>query len=530
LSRFHGLVDPDSLSDALIVRGRYLLDGSIELDGSILDDGAVLVRGDTIEAVGSFAGVRRGAPSARVVGRETDLVIPGFVNSHSHGWGLSSLQLGAPDDRLEPWLIDLISVAPVDPYFDTLHSAMKLVRSGVTSVQHSGFTRDPAAFEAETRAALNAYQDLGMRVLYAVQVRDQNSYAYQDDTTFLSTLPEGLRARVRAAEESWGIASPEEAFELVATLAGEYAESEIVALAICAEGPEWCSRSLLERVRTVADTLAIRIHMHCLESPTQRAYLEVELGGSVFGYLDSIGLLDQRTSIAHAVWMSPEDIRLCASRGVVVCHCPSSNLRLRNGILPLHVLMSAGVTVGLGLDSGALNDDDDFLQELRLAARLHGLPRGTTFDPAPTAADIVALATRNSAQAIGRGHDTGRLAPGLKADIVTIDLERASLPFTSDAVSPLDLLVYRAKREHVRDVVINGQVVLVDGQFERINEQDVIDGLRLSALSGRSQRSTHWRSAMAELRPYAQAFFDSTTWPHPSGLPSYVPNAPLRES
>ncbi len=496
----------------------------------MLDDGAVLVRGDTIEAIGSFDALRRVAPSARIVGHDTDLVIPGLVNSHSHGFGLSSLQLGAPDDRLEPWLIDLISVAPVDPYFDTLYSAIKLVRSGVTSVQHSGFTRDPAAFETETRAALRAYQDLGMRVLYAVQVRDQNSYVYQDDSTFVATLPERLQAKVRAAEASWGIASPEEAFELAATLSREYAGSEMVELAICAEGPEWCSRPLLEQVRTVADSLAIRVHMHCLESPLQRAYLEADHGGSVLGYLDSVGLLTPRTSIAHAVWMSREDIELCAARQVVVCHCPASNLRLRNGILPLHALVSAGVTVSLGLDSGALNDDDDFLQEMRLAARLHGLPRGTTLDPAPSAADIVALATRNGAQAMGREGETGRLAPGFKADIVTIDLERASLPFTSDRVSPLEVLVYRAKREHVRDVVIDGQVVLSEGQFAHINEQEVIAGLRQSALASPSPRYSAWRSTMAELRPYAQAFFDSTRWPEPSGSPSYIPNAPLSDS
>lgn len=515
--------------ELLIVRGAFVLDGTTGPLGSLVPDGAVLVRNRTIEAVGPFDDIVRLARRARIVGRETDLVLPGFVNSHSHGWGLSGLQLGAPDDRLEPWLIDLISLPLVDPYYDTMWSAMKLVRSGVTSVQHSGFTRDPRAFADEARAAIKAYQDLGLRVVYAVQVRDQNSYVYQDDASFLATLPADLADRVRSAEADWGVTPPDEAFALVTQLAEEHAGSDMVVPAICAEGPEWCSRQLLEEVGRRAAELELRIHMHSLESPLQRAYLQAELGRPLLEHLDALGLLGARTSIAHAVWLSEPDIALCAARGVTVCHCPSSNLRLRNGILPLDALTSAGVTVALGLDSSALNDDDDFLQEMRLAAYLHRLPDGTEIAPAPTAEAIVAMATGNGARAAGLDGITGRLAPGLKADIVTIDLHRASLPYTDSRVSPLEVLVHRARRDCVRDVVIDGRVVFTDGRFAEVSDQFVSEMLRDSARVPSTPRHAAWRDAMAELRPHAAAFFAETPWQAIDGPPSYCPNAPRAE-
>jgi cytosine/adenosine deaminase-related metal-dependent hydrolase len=511
---------------SLIVRGRFLVSGPSSAGAEIIPDGAVLVEGSTVAAVASFSELLSAEPHAEIMGGPDSIVIPGFVNSHHHGWGLSTLQLGVPDDRLEPWLIDLISVPIVDPYLDTTYSAMKLLRSGVTSVQHSGFTRDPMAFEEEVRQAIRAYQDIGIRVTYAIQVRDQNSYAYQDDATFLASLPAEVREAVEAAEVNWGVADPDDGLALAVRLHAELRDDALITPAVCAEGPEWCSASLLAKVRRTADETGMRLHLHCLESPIQRAYLESDLGKPVLEYLDSIGILGPDTSIGHAVWLSARDIELCAARGVVVCHCPSSNLRLRNGILPLAALEAAGVTVALGLDSSTINDDDDFLQEMRLAARVHRLPLGIDVAPAPTAADLFRMATVNGAAAIGLSGAIGSLAPGMKADIVTLDYAAISHPFLAEEMSALDAVVYRAKRNDVRDVVVNGKVVLRDGQFTNVDEADVERRLAES-VADQSERFRIWRKAMTQLRPYVAQFFEDQRWPAFPSSSSYAPNGPF---
>jgi cytosine/adenosine deaminase-related metal-dependent hydrolase len=510
---------------AIIVRGKYVVTGPSAAGIDIVRDGAVLVRDDAVEAVGPFAELTVAEPAAEVIGGPDAIVIPGLVNSHHHGWGLSTLQFGVPDDRLEPWLIDLISMPIVDPYLDTMYSAMKLIRSGVTSVQHSGFTRDPMAFEHEVREAIRAYRDIGLRVLYAVQVRDQNSYAYQDDAAFLQGLPPSVGESVQAAEAGWGVVDPDHALELAVRLQDELSNDPLVTPALCAEGPEWCSAGLLAKVRATADASGMRLHLHCLESPIQRAYLEAELGQSVLEYLDSLAILGPDASLGHAVWLSARDIELCAARGVVVCHCPSSNLRLRNGILPLAAYEAGGVTVALGVDSSTINDDDDFLQEMRLAARLHRLPNGVDVAPAPGAADVFRMATVNGAAAMGLSESIGQLAPGMKADLVTLDFGAISHPYLSAAIPPLDAVVYRAKRGDVRDVLVNGKPVLTDGRVTTVDEADIEQRLA-GSVDDQSSRYRAWRDAMKALRPHVADFFEQPRWPAFASSSSYAPNGP----
>ncbi|MBI2321080.1 MAG: amidohydrolase family protein [Chloroflexi bacterium] len=175
-----------------LIRGRYVITSA---DAPAIAHGAVLVDGHVVTAVGRADELTARAPGARVLGSDDHLVIPGLVNSHSHGRGLGSFQLGALDDQLEVWINDRRPHRLVDQYWDTLLATINLVESGVTSVLHSHATRNAAAYEAEMDQALAAYQDAGLRVGFAPGLRWCRNFVYEDDAAFAAMLPQPLRAR-----------------------------------------------------------------------------------------------------------------------------------------------------------------------------------------------------------------------------------------------------------------------------------------------------------------------------------------------
>ena len=114
-------------------------------EGGIVEDGAVAIDGGKVVAVDRREALERRFPDAETLGSPGDVVLPGLVNSHSHGWGLTTLQLGVDDDYLEAFNLNLLAATPQDVYAETLYSCAKLIRSGVTSVWHAGFSRDWSA-------------------------------------------------------------------------------------------------------------------------------------------------------------------------------------------------------------------------------------------------------------------------------------------------------------------------------------------------------------------------------------------------
>jgi cytosine/adenosine deaminase-related metal-dependent hydrolase len=504
-----------------VVECRYLIRSAAD----VVEDAALAYADGVVIDSGSADDVLQRHPGFARLGSRTDTVVmPGLINSHHHGFGLSTLQYGVDDDYLESWLIDLISLPPVDPYLDTMWSAMRQIRSGVTAVQHSSFVRSPVNFRDEIDASFRAYADIGMRALLAVQARDRNSYVYQDDDAFLATVPEQLANRVTAAAAKLPWPEWPEVKGLILDYSRQLEDHPTLGVEICAEGPEWCSEDLLVQVAETARRHDLRIHMHCLESSFQPSYLRREYGMRAVNKLQELGILGPHVSLAHAAWMTEEELQICATNGVVLCHCPSSNLRLRNGVFPLGAARDNGVTVGIGLDSNTINDDDDMLQELRLALRVHRLPSPPQLSWAPTPTDIFQMATAYGAAAMGKAGVIGELSRGKAADLVLVDYRQVEYPYAVPGTGIVDQLVTRAKSTAVTDVVINGVTVMSDRKFTRIDEDAIASALIASARRPMPDEHREWRGAMVDLRPYVDAFYDA--WDVDGVLkPTYVPNS-----
>ena len=453
---------------ATLIAADHVLTGFAP-DGTpqIQADAAILVQGDRIAAIGPARDLRRAHPDAPEIGGRGRVAIPGLINAHHHV-GLTPFQLGARDQPLELWFPERLVMRDVDPRLDTLYSAFEMVASGVTTVQHlhSRAPGDVPAVVDRAGAILGAYADLGMRVSYSFALRDQNRMIYAADEDFVAMLPEPLRAPTAAYLGAFRLPLADQ-IAVFHALRDRWAAHPLTAIQIAPSNLHWLSDAALESAARLAQDTGAPMHMHLLETPYQKEYARRRTGGSAVAFLDRLGLLTPQLTIGHGVWMTPNDRALIADRGVCLCHNCSSNLRLKSGTLDLNAVLAAGIPTALGMDEAGINDDRDMLQEMRLALTLHR-PAGHDA-PAPTAAQVLRMATEHGAATTPFAGQIGRLAPGMLADIVLMDWPRLTWPWQDPAIPLVDVLVRRARAQAVETVLVGGQVVYHQGRFTRLD-------------------------------------------------------------
>lgn len=462
---------------ASLIRGRYIIcrvTGRDEVQ--LLTDAALYQENGRISDLGSWTEMRARYPHAPVLGTGEQLIIPGLINGHHHV-GMTPFQLGSPDLPLELWLAHRMRARMVDPVLDTLYSAFEQVESGVTTVQHL-HGRVPPPLEQITQYAhsiIGAYVQLGMRVSYSYGLRDQNRLVYEDDERFAQRLPSDLAAQFREWVQDQSLPL-EDNFALFHDLHQHYENSSLARIQLAPVNLHWCSDQALERVSEYSERHQVCMHMHLLETRYQREYARRRTGGSAVAHLDRMGLLNERMTLGHGVWLSEEDLDCIAERGVHVCTNASSNLRLRSGIAPWAQFQRRGINLTLGIDEAGINEDRDMLQEMRLVKNLHRTPG---MDPlqVPTSADVLRMATEGGAATTPFGQEIGVLEPGRAADLVLIDYTRLAYPYLDPVVSVVDALVHRAQRKAVDTVMVAGQVIYTNGEFTRVDRNALLQEL-----------------------------------------------------
>lgn len=217
-----------------------------------------------------------------------------------------------------------------------------------------------------------------------------------------------------------------------------------------------CTRELLEAVAMLAKMSEVLVHTHSNESVEERSAVQAVTGMSPIGYLAQVGIATPRTVIAHGVHVDDAELQVLRESGSAVAHCPTSNLKLGSGVADVVRLRQARITVGIGVDGAACNNELDGFEEVRLATLLARTLRG---QGALTAADGLAMATREGARALHLEEDIGTLAVGRRADIVVIDGERLAGP-GGDAVARI---VFGGGSRGVRDVLVDGTFLVRGG-------------------------------------------------------------------
>ncbi|MCU0531742.1 MAG: amidohydrolase [Syntrophales bacterium] len=434
--------------DILIEGGTVL---TLDDADTILHSGSVAIRGDRIVAVGPRAEIASRYRGRRVVDAAGHVVMPGLVNAHTHA-AMTCFRGIADDLELMEWLNKYIFPAEaknVDPelaYWGSLLACAEMIRSGTTCFC------DMYIFEDETARAASL---AGMRCLLGEVLFDFPSPNFK---------------------------TPDEGLACTESLITQWAGHDLVRITVEPHALYTCSPDLLKKSKALADRHGVPLSLHLLETRSEREGLTEKLGCSPVRFLRDTGLLDENLLAFHCVWLDEADIEMMARAGAKAVHNPESNMKLASGIAPVPALQAAGVTVALGTDGCASNNNLDMLQEMDTAAKLHKVSR---LDPtAMSAKTVLRMATVDGARALGMGADAGRLAPGMKADVITLDFNR---PHLTPVYSEYSHLVYCASGSDVDNVVINGRLVMENRRILTFDEGEAMD--RVNAIARRIRAS-----------------------------------------
>jgi 5-methylthioadenosine/S-adenosylhomocysteine deaminase len=478
---------------------------------------ALCVEGNRIIDAGSYTALRTRYPEAAQMGGHDFFMLPAMINSHDHGRGLGTLQLGVPDDLLEIWLPGLYSQPAINPYLLARYEGQLLLRSGVGTTAHSHNPQSWTNMATEAEATLRGYREAGIRVAFHPPIIDQNPLIYAERDRFLAGLPSTLHEAAQRFLQRAPL-TQHDYFDLCEQLFQQHhdAQQHTVHMQVSPAGGQWCSDEVTLAAVEFAQQHGTRVQMHMLETNYQRAYAFKRWGKSFIQHLAEIGVLGPWLTLAHMVWIEKEDLLLLAEHSVGVAHNPSSNLRLRSGVAPIPAMLESGIQVGVGLDGQALDDDQDYLRELRLAWTLANRPGASS--QTVSAAEVLHMGTRGgSAITLGMDAPLGTLTPGALADLVLLDWPGIQGVWSSPTTPALDLLLRRAARQHVVHVLVNGEWVVRAGRSTRIDEAEVTAAIRENLKRYNPATLAQTGAAAKALAPYLRRFY--ATW-DTSALPA----------
>jgi cytosine/adenosine deaminase-related metal-dependent hydrolase len=331
------------------------------------------------------------------------LLLPALANAHDHARTFRSSTLGTVDLPLEGWLPFLGVLPGADPYLCAVTSFARSLRHGVTALMvHYTRVQGGLPYVDEALAVARAARDVGVKIGFAVAMRDRQGLAYCDDATVLAALRPAIREPV-ARRLSAPDGPPAEHLARVGDLAAALLQADGGTLAphvtvqYGPNGVQWCTTALLQAVAQASAEQQRPVHMHLLETRYQRDWADQTFPQGLVAHLDQIGLLSPRLTLAHCTWARPDELALLAERGVTVAVNTSSNLGLKSGIAPVPDMLRAGCRVAMGLDGMALDEDDDALREMRLAYALH---RGWGYDTTMTRAQLWAFAAEHGRHSV----------------------------------------------------------------------------------------------------------------------------------
>lgn len=427
------------MSDSILIKGGTIV---------TMDDNDSIVRGDLLIRDGRIAdiGDNIDVDASDVIEAGGCAVLPGFVQTHLHL--CQTLFRGAADDlSLIDWLKK--RVWPMEAAH-TRESIRASARLGIAELIKGGTT---CALTMETvrhtEEVLRVVEETGFRATVGKCMMDKGDGV---PGGLCEKTGESVRESVALIEKWHGRANG----RVRCCFAPRFAIS--------------CTRELLSEVSELARQHQVMIHTHAAENKNECEMVESETGRRNVAYLDSLGISGGHVLLAHCVHLDDEEMETLARTQTNVAHCPSSNLKLGSGVARITEMLSRGISVSLGADGAACNNRLDMFTEMRTAALLQKGFHGPEALPASRA---LRMATIDGARALGLENEIGSLETGKRADVIVVDLDQLHLsPQQDDVVSAL---AYSAIASDVRTTIIDGQILMRNGELLTMNEAVVID-------------------------------------------------------
>jgi 5-methylthioadenosine/S-adenosylhomocysteine deaminase len=403
----------------------------ITMDGPrhVIENGAVAIRGERIVAAGARSDIDRHYQPKQRLDRPEALIAPGLVNTHGHA-PMVLLRGIADDLRLQEWLEEYIfpaearNVTPEFVRWGTRLACLEMLLGGTTTFTDMYYFEDVIATTA---------RECGMRGVLG-------------ETVIGFPSPDAKTAA--------------EALRFTEKFLASFHSDSLITPAVAPHAIFTNSDETLRACRALANRYSAPLLIHLSETKRENDETLVKRGQTPTAALDALGIFNGRTLAAHAVWVNDADLQILRARHAGIAHCPSSNMKLASGAAPVAKMLALDLAIGLGTDGPAgSNNDLDMSEEMDLASKLQKL---VTSDPEVLPArQALEMATIRGARALGMEKEIGSIEPGKRADLITVRLDRANAVPLYDVYSQM---VYALKASDVRDVMINGRLVVRDGQ------------------------------------------------------------------
>nr|WP_246042092.1 amidohydrolase [Cohnella pontilimi] len=390
-----------------------------------------------------IADLGEGEPSAEALESSDEvfdgrglLFLPGLINTHGHA-AMSLLRGFADDLVLQDWLQNYMwpmeaKFSGEDVYWGSALAAAEMIKSGTTTFLDM-YDHMNRVGEVAAKSGLRAVLTRGVIGLCSEEVQKAK---LQDAISFAKDWHGAADGRITA------MMSP--------------------------HAPYTCPPDYILKFVEAAHELDLPIHTHMSETQAEVEQNIRDYGVRPAMHLDRLGVFSRPAIVAHAVHLTDEEIALLADRGVAVSHNPVSNLKLASGVARVPEMLEAGVTVSLGTDSVASNNNLDLFEEIRMAALLH---KGVTGNPTVVpAGEALRMGTVYGARAVGLEGKTGVLKPGMKADFIAVSTDKPHFVPRTDYVSHL---VYAASGADVKHVWADGRQLLRDGELLTLDEEQI---------------------------------------------------------
>ncbi len=409
----------------------------------VIENGAVAVRGERILAVGPTAEILRAYQASQRLDRPDDIIAPGLISTHTHA--AMSLMRGIADDlKLQDWLEKHIFPAEAKNVtadfvrLGTRLAILEMLLSGTTTYTDMYYFEDVVA---------DVTRQAGMRGVLG-------------ETIIGFPAPDAK--------------TPEAALRFNDDFIRRFRGDALITPAVAPHALYTNSDATLKACRALANRYGVPLLTHLAETRREFDESKAKRGMTPARALDSLGVFNGRTLVAHAIWLDDADMRILKQGGVGVAHCPSSNMKLASGIAPVTKLLALGVNLGLGPDGPAgSNNDFNLFEEMDLAAKLQKVATG---DPqALPATQALEMATIGGARALGMQKEIGSLEPGKRADLITVSL---AAPHAVPMYNAYSQMVYALKGCDVEDVMINGRMVVRARRALTLNADEILAAVR----------------------------------------------------
>lgn len=437
----------------------------LTLDGAntIMEKGSLYIEGDCITGLGPDP-AQWEQQADQIIDCQGMLIMPGLINSHSHSY---AAYLKGTTDSIPGDIYMLYAIAggtkrtAREIYVCTMLDSIEQIRCGNTTVIDH-FAQRPKQVLEGLDATIQAYVDLGMRAMVAPMFADKRYYETIPART--EKWPPWLMDQLNKGPAP----SLEEYYDFCLTAVEKWHKKhDLIQITLGTDGPQRCSEKLLTMTADLMEKTGVGLHTHVLESKAQAVQALDKYKMTLIEYMDSFNLLTPKSVLVHLVWLTDNDIRLCAERGIKMVHNPNA-LIVGSGFTPLRKYLEAGISVGLGTEGGSAGNMSIF-QAMRFVALMQHVAE-PDYDRWITCSDALSMATKGGAAAYHREAELGSLEAGKKADLLILDL---NTPGLRPLGNPVNQLVLNELGSSLRHVIIGGEIVMEDGRLTRINENEI---------------------------------------------------------